>query len=127
MSKRTKKVGTSGRFGPRYGVTVRKRIADVEALTKGRHECPVCHGVALGRSATGIWICRRCGAKMASSSYMRTPPAAVRREVAEVLAKAEAKEEAVAQKDATTEEVAAEEPVKGQKAERPKRKAKKKE
>ena len=92
MSKRTKKVGTSGRFGPRYGVTVRKRIADVEAVTKGRHECPVCHGAALGRSATGIWICRRCGAKMASSSYMPTPPAAVRREVAEVIAIAKVKE-----------------------------------
>jgi len=125
MSKRTKKVGTSGRFGPRYGVTVRKRIADVEAVTKGRHECPVCHGAALGRSATGIWVCRRCGAKMASSSYIRTPPAAVRRELAEVLAKAEGKEEAVVKKD--EEAVAVEEPVKEEKAKKPKRKAKKKE
>ena len=127
MSKRTKKVGTSGRFGPRYGVTVRKRIADVEALTKGRHECPVCHGIALGRSATGIWICRRCGAKMASSSYMPTPPVAIRREIAEVLAKAEGKEEAVAQKDEETKGAAVEEPVKAEKAKKPKRKAKKKE
>ena len=125
MSKRTKKVGTSGRFGPRYGVTVRKRIADVEAVTKGRHECPICHGVTLGRSATGIWICRRCGAKMASSSYMPTPPAAIRRELAEVLAKAEGKEEAVVQKD--EEAVAVEEPVKEEKAKKPKRKVKKKE
>jgi large subunit ribosomal protein L37Ae len=127
MSKRTKKVGTSGRFGPRYGVTVRKRIADVEAETKGRHECPVCHGVALGRSATGIWICRRCGAKMASSSYMPTPPAAIRRELAEVLAKAEGKEEAVVRKDEEPEAVLVEEPVKAEKAKRPKRKVKKKE
>jgi large subunit ribosomal protein L37Ae len=125
MSKRTKKVGTSGRFGPRYGVTVRKRIADVEAVTKGRHECPICHGVTLGRSATGIWVCRRCGAKMASSSYIRTPPAAVRRELAEVLAKAEGKEEAVVKKDEKA--VAVEEPVKEEKAKKPKRKAKKKE
>jgi len=125
MSKRTKKVGTSGRFGPRYGVTVRKRIADVEAVTKGRHECPICHGVTLGRSATGIWICRRCGAKMASSSYMPTPPAAIRRELAEVLAKAEGKEEAVLKKD--EEAVAVEEPVKEEKAKKPKRKVKKKE
>ena len=127
MSKRTKKVGTSGRFGPRYGVTVRKRIADVEAETKGRHECPVCHGVALGRSATGIWICRHCGAKMASSSYMPTPPVAVRRELAQVLAKAEGREEAVAQKDEETEDAAVEEPVKAEKAKKPKRKIKKKE
>jgi len=127
MTKRTKKVGTSGRFGPRYGVRVRKRIADVEAETKGRHECPVCHGVALGRSATGIWNCRRCGAKMASSSYMPTPPVAVRRELADVLAKAEAKEEAVAQKIEKTEYAAVEEPVKAETVKKPKRKAKKKE
>ncbi len=127
MSKRTKKVGTSGRLGPRYGVRVRKRIADVEAESKGRHECPVCHGVALGRTATGIWICRRCGAKMASSSYMPTPPAAVRRELAEVLAKAEGKEEVIIQKDDETEEITIEEPAKEEKAKHPKRKAKKKE
>ncbi|MBU0624349.1 MAG: 50S ribosomal protein L37ae [Candidatus Thermoplasmatota archaeon] len=127
MSKRTKKVGTSGRLGPRYGVRVRKRIADIEAVSKGRHECPVCHGVALGRSATGIWICRHCGAKMASSSYMPTPPAAVRREVAEVLAKAEGKEEAVEPKDEEAEDAVVEEPVKAEKAEKPKKKAKKKE
>jgi large subunit ribosomal protein L37Ae len=127
MSKRTKKVGTSGRLGSRYGVRVRKRIADIEAQSKGRHECPVCHGVALGRSATGIWNCRRCGAKMASSSYMPTPPAAVRREVAEVLAEAESKEETVEPKDEETEYAAVEEPAEAEKAEKPKRKAKKKE
>lgn len=92
MSKRTKKVGSSGRFGSRYGVRIRKRVADVEAQSKGRHECPKCKAVALGRKATGIWECRHCGAKFASSSYMPTPPAAVRREVAEVLAAVKAKE-----------------------------------
>lgn len=94
MSKRTKKVGSSGRFGPRYGVTVRKRIADVEAVSKGRHECRYCRAVALGRTASGIWVCRHCGAKMASGSYRPMPPVAVRRDVEEVLAKAESKEEA---------------------------------
>lgn len=91
MSKRTKKVGSAGRFGARYGVRIRKRIADVELVSKGRHECPKCKAVALGRVANGIWLCRHCGAKMASSSYAPTPLAAVKREVAEVLAKAEAK------------------------------------
>src|SRR5512137_437299 len=92
MSKRTKKVGSSGRLGARYGVRIRKRIADVEGQSKGRHECPKCKAVAMGRLANGIWECRHCGAKFASSSYMPTPPAAVRREVAEVLAAAKAKE-----------------------------------
>jgi len=93
MSKRTKKVGSTGRLGARYGVRIRKRIADVESISKGRHECPKCRARALSRSANGIWFCRKCGAKIASSSYMPTPPVAVRREIAEVLAKVEAKEE----------------------------------
>ena len=94
MSKRTKKVGSSGRLGVRYGVTVRKRIADIEAVAKGRHECPKCKAVAMSRTANGIWFCNHCGAILASSSYMPTKPVAVRREVAEVLATAEAKEAA---------------------------------
>jgi large subunit ribosomal protein L37Ae len=94
MSKRTKKVGSSGRLGVRYGVRVRKRIADIEAVAKGRHECPKCKAVAMSRTANGIWFCNHCGAILASSSYMPTKPVAVRREVAAVLAEAEAKEAA---------------------------------
>jgi len=94
MSKRTKKVGSSGRLGVRYGVTVRKRIADIEAVAKGRHECPKCKAVAMSRKANGIWFCNHCGAITASGSYMPTKPVAVRREVAVVLAEAEAKEAA---------------------------------
>lgn len=93
MSRRTKKVGSAGRLGARYGVRIRKRIAEIESESKGRHECPKCRAAALARSANGIWICRKCGAHLASSSYMPTPPVAVRREIAEVLAKVEAKEE----------------------------------
>lgn len=91
MSKRTKKVGPAGRLGARYGVRIRKRIADVEVESKGRHDCPKCKAKALVRRANGIWECRKCGSKMASSSYMPTPKVAVRRELAEVLAKAEEK------------------------------------
>lgn len=114
MSKRTKKVGSSGRFGPRYGVTVRKRIADVESVSKGRHECRYCRAVALGRTASGIWVCRHCGAKMASGSYMPTPPVAVRRDIEEVLAKAEGGEESAVTEEerAPAEETTAEADVK---------------
>jgi len=92
MSRRTKKVGSAGRLGSRYGVRIRKRIAEVESESKGRHICPKCKARSLAREANGIWLCRKCGAKMASSSYVPTPPVAVKREVAEVLAEAEAKE-----------------------------------
>ncbi len=94
MARKTKKVGPAGRLGARYGVRIRKRIADVEVVSKGKHECPKCKAVALARTASGIWECRHCGAKIASSSYAPTPPAAVRRELTEVLAEVEARERA---------------------------------
>lgn len=118
MSKRTKKVGSAGRLGARYGVRIRKRIGDIESQSKGRHECPKCRAVALARRANGIWWCRHCGAKIASSSYMPTPPAAVRRELAEVLAKAHAKEAGVeerAEEELTEEDKKADKPKKASK------------
>ena len=124
MSKRTKKVGSVGRLGARYGVRIRRRIAEVEQVSKGRHECPYCKAKALSRSASGIWCCRHCGAKMASSSYMPTPPAAVRREIAEVLAKAEGKEE-IAEELLPESEELVEKPAEPKAAEKPKKRKKK--
>ena len=38
MSQGTKKVGSTGRFGPRYGVSVRRRLGDVEKKQKKKLE-----------------------------------------------------------------------------------------
>ncbi|MFA6805598.1 MAG: 50S ribosomal protein L37ae [Candidatus Methanomethylophilaceae archaeon] len=69
MAKRTAKAGTAGRFGARYGVVIRNRIKTIEAHQKGRHECPVCHHESVKRVSSGIWECKRCGAKFAASAY----------------------------------------------------------
>lgn len=84
MTKRTKKVGSAGRLGQRYGVKIRRRIAEVEARGKGRHECPKCRAKAVTRTGTGIWTCKHCGVKIASSAYNLTPPVSVKREVRHV-------------------------------------------
>ena len=84
MAKRTKKVGPAGRLGPRYGVKIRRRIAEIEAQGRGRHECPQCKSKAMSRDSTGIWTCRHCGRKTASSAYNLTAPVSVRREVKHV-------------------------------------------
>lgn len=123
MSKRTKKVGSAGRLGARYGVRIRKRIGDVERVSKGKHDCPKCRAKAMIRTANGIWKCRHCGAIIASSSYMPTPPVAVRRELAEVLARTEGEkraEEELPEED-TPEPEKAEKPAKKAKAEKPKK------
>ncbi len=102
MTRRTKKVGPAGRFGPRYGVKIRRRIAEIEVQSKGRHDCPKCKAPSVSRKATGIWSCRRCGATFASGAYNLTPPVAVKRDVAKVHAEEERVEEA--QDEAAPEE-----------------------
>ena len=70
MSKRTKKVGTSGRFQARYGVRSRTRIREVEALQKAKQVCPSCGQKAVHRISTSIWECKKCGNTFAGGAYM---------------------------------------------------------
>lgn len=75
MSLRTKKVKSVGRFGPRYGVRIRRRIREIEVRQKGWHECPACAAPRVKRVSTAIWECRKCGHKFAGGSYMPHTPA----------------------------------------------------
>ena len=69
MTKRTKKVGSAGRYSSRYGVRARTRIRDVELSQGIKHVCPSCGQVAVKRSGTGIWSCRKCGNTFAGGAY----------------------------------------------------------
>lgn len=66
---RTKKVGVAGRFGPRYGFTLRRAYAEVASKTKLKYKCPSCSEMKLRRLSTGIWQCKKCGAKFAGGAY----------------------------------------------------------
>jgi large subunit ribosomal protein L37Ae len=81
MAKRTVKAGSSGRFGARYGVVVRKLTRDIEKLQKSKHECPTCHHLAVKREASGIWECRHCCAKFAAGSYAPTTRSITSKEI----------------------------------------------
>ncbi len=72
MAKRTDKAGSSGRFGARYGVKVRKLIRDIEKNKNAPYECPDCHHLSVRRRSSGIWECRHCEAKFAAGSYSPT-------------------------------------------------------
>lgn len=80
MSRRTKKVGPVGRFGPRYGVRIRRRILDVELEQRKRHRCPRCMAYAVKRRSTGVWACRHCGLVFAGGAYRPVVTTTVQRE-----------------------------------------------
>ena len=70
MAKRTKKVGTAGRFQARYGVRARTRVRDVEDMQKTKHLCPSCGQKTVKRISTGIWRCKKCGNTFAGGAYL---------------------------------------------------------
>ncbi len=70
-----KVVGSSGRFGCRYGRFIRKRVAETERISRAYHTCPRCEVKAVKREGTGIWACRKCGFKFAGGAYQPQTPA----------------------------------------------------
>ncbi|MEZ0344999.1 MAG: 50S ribosomal protein L37ae [Infirmifilum sp.] len=71
MGKHTKIVGRAGRFGARYGSTLRKKVAVIEHKMKSKHRCPRCQTVgSLRRVSVGIWTCKKCGYTFAGGAYL---------------------------------------------------------
>ncbi|MCD6111130.1 MAG: 50S ribosomal protein L37ae [Thermoplasmata archaeon] len=69
MSRRTKKRGSTARFGARYGVSVKNRILEIEKMKKGRYQCPRCSKKNVRRISTGIWQCASCHYTFAGAAF----------------------------------------------------------
>ena len=69
MSKRTKKVKSAGRFGPRYGRKIRKEVVMIESQMRRKHKCPRCARFSVKRAGTGIWRCSKCGLVFSGGAY----------------------------------------------------------
>ena len=68
---RTKKVGSTGRFGPRYGAKLRRRVLEIERKRAEPHRCPSCATKgSVRRRAAGLWECRKCGLIFAGGAYV---------------------------------------------------------
>jgi len=74
MGRSTKKVGSVARFGPRYGVKVRRQVQAIEKKQRVKHPCPNCNHKAVKRVGSGIWQCAHCGVKFAGGAYFPTLP-----------------------------------------------------
>lgn len=65
----TKKIGSAGKFGSRYGKKIRAKYADIQKVQKQRHICPACKMPYVKRVSSGVWKCKKCGAKFAGLAY----------------------------------------------------------
>ncbi|CAM6031292.1 unnamed protein product, partial [Sphagnum compactum] len=91
-AKRTKKAGIVGKYGTRYGASLRKQIKKIEITQHSKYICSFCGKNSVKRTAVGIWECRRCHKVVAGGAWIlsTTTATAVRgtirrlRELAEV-------------------------------------------
>ena len=65
----TKKVGSAGRFGSRYGVGIRKRILKVEPKQIQKNNCPNCGAPAIKRKSKGVFYCKKCSFEFVGGAY----------------------------------------------------------
>nr|ABW23193.1 ribosomal protein rpl37a [Arenicola marina] len=77
MAKRTKKVGIVGKYGTRYGASLRKDIKKMEVTQHSKYTCSFCGKDAMKRRATGIWGCKSCRKVVAGGAYVYSTTAAV--------------------------------------------------
>lgn len=66
---KTKKVGSAGRFGVRYGRTIRVRVSAIESKQKSLQKCPFCYAMKVKRLGSGIWQCKKCDIKFIGKAY----------------------------------------------------------
>lgn len=69
MAKRTKKVGSVGRYQARYGVRARTITKNIEIIQRAKHKCPTCGHKKVKRISTAIWQCKKCGSKFTGGAY----------------------------------------------------------
>ena len=66
MAKRTKKVGIVGKFGTKYGATLRKIVKKFEVTQRAKYVSPFTGRECVKRQAVGIWNCKDTGRKIAA-------------------------------------------------------------
>ncbi|KAI8381131.1 ribosomal L37ae protein family-domain-containing protein [Radiomyces spectabilis] len=76
MAKRTKKVGITGKYGTRYGASLRKQVKKMEITQHAKYTCTFCGKDAVKRTAVGIWKCKGCKKTMAGGAYTVSTTAA---------------------------------------------------
>jgi large subunit ribosomal protein L37Ae len=70
-----KRVGITGKYGARYGSTLRKRTRLILERMKGDIKCPRCETKgSIQRVSTGIWYCKKCEGRFTGGAYYTETP-----------------------------------------------------
>jgi large subunit ribosomal protein L37Ae len=70
FTRKGRKTRSAGRFGVRYGTKVRKLVADIEERMRQGYKCPECGIMAIHRTDTGIWSCKKCNHTFSGGTYI---------------------------------------------------------
>lgn len=76
QSKRTVKVGITGKYGTRYGASLRRQIKKIEISQHSKYTCTFCGKDSVKRKAVGIWECRACKKVIAGGAWTLSTSAA---------------------------------------------------
>jgi len=76
MAKRTKKVGVVGKYGTRYGASLRKMVKKMETTQHSKYPCTFCGKTAMRRTVVGVWNCKACNKTVAGGAWVFSTTAA---------------------------------------------------
>merc|ERR1739836_320113 len=65
-----------GKYGTRYGASLRKMVKKMEVTQHMKHTCTFCGKESMKRAATGIWACKPCRRTVAGGAYSYSTVAA---------------------------------------------------
>ncbi|KAL5999545.1 60S ribosomal protein L37A [Asimina triloba] len=66
-----------GKYGKRYGVSLRKQIKKMEVSKHAKYFCEFCGKYVVKSKAVGIWGCKDCGKVKAGGAYTLNTASAV--------------------------------------------------
>ncbi|XP_044101354.1 60S ribosomal protein L37a-like [Neovison vison] len=69
MAKRTKKIRILGKYGTRYGVSLRKMVKKIEISQHTQYTCSFCGKTKMRRQAVGFWRCGSCMKTIAGGTW----------------------------------------------------------
>jgi len=65
-----------GKYGTRYGASLRKQVRKMEITQHAKYTCPFCGKDTVKRKAVGIWHCSACTKTLAGGAWVMNTTAA---------------------------------------------------